>query len=75
MEATQPNINLKDTQPVKCENCTKEIFTEGVMLRKASRFVTGTPKDAIIPIPVFSCAACGHVNSEFLPKQLQNEGS
>jgi uncharacterized Zn finger protein len=63
------NVALKDTTPVKCEECENEIFTEGVMLRKISRFVTGTSQDALMPIPVFSCAKCGHVNAEFMPKE------
>ena len=67
----QPKINLKDTQPVVCEKCGKQVFTEGVILRKASRFVTGTPQDALVPIPVFACSACGHVNSDFIPSQLK----
>ena len=32
------------------------------MLRKASRFLTGTPNDALIPIPVFACTKCGHID-------------
>ena len=42
------------------------------MLRKASRFLTGTAQDALVPIQVFSCAKCGHVNEEFLPLQLRS---
>jgi hypothetical protein len=49
------------------------VFIEGVMLRKASRFITGTAQDAVIPIPVFSCSACGHVNEEFIPSQLRKQ--
>jgi len=37
------------------------------MLRKASKFLTGTAQDALIPIPVFACGKCGHVNKDFLP--------
>jgi len=43
------------------------------MLRKASRFITGTAQDALIPIPVFACSKCGHVNEEFLPSQLKQQ--
>jgi DNA-directed RNA polymerase subunit RPC12/RpoP len=62
------NVSLKDTTPVACEECGNEIFVEGVMLRKISRFVTGTAQDALMPIPVFTCSKCGHVNAEFMPK-------
>lgn len=65
------NVSLKDTTAINCEECEWEIFTEGIMLRKISRFVTGTTQDALMPIPVFACAKCGHVNKDFLPKDKQ----
>ena len=68
----QLNISLDKTTGIKCEKCENEVFHDGVMLRKASRFLTGTAQDALIPIPVFSCSKCGHVNDEFLPIQLRN---
>jgi uncharacterized Zn finger protein len=67
------NITLDKTTGMSCDECSNEIFQEGVMLRKASRFITGTAQDAIIPIQVFTCSKCGHVNEEFLPSQLKNK--
>jgi uncharacterized Zn finger protein len=66
----QLNIGLDKTIAASCDECQNEIFQEGILLRKASRFLTGTSQDAIIPIPVFMCSKCGHVNEEFLPKNL-----
>jgi len=66
------NITLDKTTPVKCDACENETFQEVVLLRKASRFVTGTPQDALIPIPAFACTKCGHVNEDLLPPQLRN---
>ena len=62
------NVALKDTTPIKCEECENEVFIEGVMLRKISRFVAGTSQDALMPIQVFTCSKCGHVNEAFMPK-------
>jgi uncharacterized Zn finger protein len=72
-EQINMNITLDKTAAVVCDECSGEVFTDGVMLRKASRFITGTAQDAIIPIQVFSCIKCGHVNEEFLPSQLKNK--
>jgi hypothetical protein len=69
----QLNISLDKTTAVVCDECEGEVFTDGVMLRKASRFVTGTAQDAIIPIQVFMCTNCGNINDEFLPTQLKNK--
>ena len=73
MEQQQLNISLDKTTGVSCEQCNNNVFQEGVMLRKASRFITGTAQDALIPIPLFACSKCGHVNNEFLPMQLRTD--
>jgi uncharacterized Zn finger protein len=69
--APKLNISLDKTTGVTCEKCGGHTFTEGLIIRKASKFLTGTEKDAVIPIPTFVCSNCGHVNQEFLPKELQ----
>jgi len=45
------------------------------MLRKVSKFLVAaaTDKDQIIPVPVFHCVKCGHVNSEFTPEGAKSE--
>ena len=66
------NITLDKTTPVTCDVCENETFQEVVLLRKASRFVTGTAQDALIPIPAFACVKCGNINQDLLPPQLRN---
>ena len=34
-------------------------------INKVSRFITGADKDSMIPVPVFRCDDCGHINEEF----------
>ena len=68
----QLNVSLDKTTELVCDLCSNHAFQEVVLLRKASRFITGTAQDAMIPIPVFACTKCGHVNEEFLPIQLRN---
>ena len=63
-------IDIKQTTELKCEECDHHIFTEGFMIRKASKLLTGAVNDTIIPIPVMMCAKCGHVNNIFKPKEL-----
>ena len=45
------NIDIKNTQPVVSED-GNQVFAEGVLLRKISRFVTGTQEDGIIPVTI-----------------------
>ena len=67
------NVSLDKTTAMTCDGCGHEVFQEGMMLRKVSKFLTGNPQDGLVPIPVFMCTKCGHVNQEFLPKELQTK--
>lgn len=61
------NIDFSQTTPVVCEKCGHEHFVQVNLMRKLSPMLSPTGQPALIPIPVFACAACGHVNEEFLP--------
>lgn len=41
------------------------------MLRKVSKFLTGDAQDGVLPIQTFVCAKCGHINEDFMPKELK----
>ena len=59
---------LKDASDLCCEECTCLNFLQVVRLKKISGLITGTGKDALVPIPVYACADCGHVNKVFLER-------
>jgi hypothetical protein len=67
------NVSLDKTVPIVCEKCENQTFTEAVILRKVSRFLTGQSQDGLIPIPVFACTSCSHVNEDFLPAELKTK--
>ena len=66
------NIDIKNTQPITSPE-GNQVFQEGVLLRKVSRFVTGTQEDGLIPVPCFFDVATGKVLVELLPKELRAE--
>jgi len=66
------NIDLASTQPLSSPE-GNHIFAEGMILRKVSKFVAGTPEDAIIPIPVVYDIKTGKILTEMLPKELREE--
>jgi hypothetical protein len=68
------NIDLRNTQPILSPE-GNQVFAEGVILRKISRFVSGTDEDAIMPIPVFYDIQTGKVLVDTLPKDLRAEFS
>ena len=65
------NISIEHTLEVVCQNCGGKNFVQVLRLRKASGLLTGQDKPSYIPIPVFACNGCGHVNEEFLPKEVK----
>ena len=66
------NIDIKNTQPITSPD-GNQVFQEGVILRKVSKFVTGTSEDGVIPVPVFFDVKTGKVLVELLPKELRAE--
>lgn len=64
-------IDINKTSPTICECCNKEAFQEAVVLRKISALISPTGKEGFVPVQVFACVACGHVNNDFLPKELR----
>ena len=69
-EQPQINIPMDKTTPMVCESCGSSVFQEGYLIRKASKFLTGSPQDSIIPIGTLFCVKCGHVNVDLLPPGL-----
>jgi hypothetical protein len=72
MEQPQINLDLSKTTPINTPSGGK-IWQQGVILRKVSKFITGTSEDAIIPIPVFYDPISGDVLEDTLPKELREE--
>lgn len=66
------NVDINQTTPVICEECEEGYFEQAFAIRKASGILTGQSKPSYVPIPVFKCTKCGHVNKEFQPKEIQS---
>jgi hypothetical protein len=69
------NVRFDQTTGVVCENCGNTVFTEGLYLRKVSKFLVAatSDKDQVIPVPTFYCVKCKHVNKEFSPIGMEEE--
>lgn len=66
-------LDLKQTAPVICDECKGEAFQEAIILRKVSALLTGTGREGFIPVQVFACVKCGHVNESFVPIELRTK--
>ena len=64
-ETTQPRIDIKQQQTVKCEKCACKYFKEVTLIKKIPKLLTGSDEDTIVPFPTYRCDDCGYVNDDF----------
>ena len=68
-EQPQMNIDFSQTTAEVCEKCENDTFQQVYQMRKLSALLSPTGTEAMIPIQIFACAKCGHINKGFLPKE------
>ena len=66
----QPQMNIDFSQSIAevCEKCENETFNHVFKIRKLSALLSPHGKETMIPMQVFACVKCGHINDAFLPK-------
>jgi len=67
----QMNVDMSQTSEMKCEKCENNTFKQTIMLRKMSAIVSPNGQETIIPMAVFACETCGHVNDEFKKSEFE----
>ena len=60
------NIDLDQTEEIICDDCGHNTFQPTFYMRKVSAVLAG--QESVIPIQIFECTRCGHVNELFIPK-------
>ena len=65
----QMNVDFSQTTAETCESCENDTFVQVFQMRKLSALLSPTGQETMIPIQVFACAKCGHINKGFLPKE------
>ena len=60
-------VDLTQAETILCEKCSNGLFIPSFFLKKLSAVVSPTGQEAIIPIQVYSCGSCGHINSKLNP--------
>lgn len=66
----QPQVNLKadDMTDVVCAKCGNQTFTPAFLFKKISAVLSPNGQESMIPLQIFKCDECGHINDEFIPK-------
>ena len=58
------SVNLSEAETIKCEHCGNILFIESYVLKRVSGILSGTGKDIIAPLQMFSCGQCGAVQKD-----------
>jgi len=66
------NIKMEDLKDIVCKNCECKYFRPVHAFKRLSALISPTGKEQIVPVPVYRCDECGHINDEFLPKIEKN---
>jgi len=61
----EEQIDFSKTTEICCEACGGKTFKQTLLMRKMSALVAPGGQETIIPMAVFACEKCGHVNKEF----------
>ena len=61
----QQTIDMSQTTSIKCEKCENSTFKQTLLIRRVSALVSPNGQEQYVPVAVFACEKCGHVNSEF----------
>ena len=67
LKKPQKEINIKDTESIKCEECGNYSFIKAYFIRRISPLMSPTGQEAMVPIQVYSCGNCGKVPDKFMP--------
>lgn len=75
VEGNAPKVKVDFSQgtDVLCDECHTGLFISSYLIKHFSEVASPTGESLHIPIPIFACAACGHVNKAFYPKAMRKE--
>ena len=66
-------LDLSEAETILCEKCGNGVFIQSFFLKKISALVSPTGQEAIIPVQVYSCGNCGHINTKLNPTAQPSE--
>ena len=67
------NVDFSQTTAEICEECKNDVFIPAFKMRKLSALLAPSGKATMVPMQVFACAKCGHINDAFLPKNIEED--
>ena len=68
-EQPSMNVDFSQTTAEVCEECGNDTFIPAFKMRKLSALLSPHGKETMIPMQVFACAKCNHINEDFQTKE------
>tara|TARA_B100000287_G_scaffold12181_1_gene12480 strand:- start:3094 stop:3357 length:264 start_codon:yes stop_codon:yes gene_type:complete len=68
---TIDNVDLTNAKTLECEECGCKGFKQSLMLKKLSALISPNGQESLIPVAIFCCEQCGHINKEFLEADIK----
>jgi hypothetical protein len=65
-DRVQINLKPSELDDVTCDKCGNYTFQRVVLIKRLSPLQSPTGKEAHVPVEVFSCAVCNHINSSLI---------
>ena len=59
-------LNLDAATDISCDECNANTFDQVFMIKRISPLVSPNGQEIMVPMPVFKCSSCGHINQAFL---------
>ena len=64
-------IDLTHAKTMECEECGCKGFKQTLMIKKLSALLSPNGQESMVPVAVFACEKCSHINKEFLAAQIK----
>ena len=72
-EQLKMKMDITQSTPILSEDGKPILLAEGAVLRKMSKFLTGTAEDALIPIPVMYDVNTNKILLDMIPKEIRDD--
>lgn len=59
-------VDLKEAPSIACDTCETTHFVPAFIIKQVPALMSPTGKEALVPIQVFKCGKCNHINELFL---------
>ena len=69
MNSREVKIDPNDLDDVVCDKCQSQCFEPTYLFKSLSAVMSPTGQQTMVPLQIYRCADCGHINDIFMPKK------